>query len=535
MCRKTCSVLTAILFMLLSSAVIASNHKPSTESDTAQFFERIQSNPAQLKRFLFAMPKGGDLHMHLTGATYAEHLFDYAAQENLCINLTTYLVYPDTDCHDQLPLREASQQSALKHKIIDAWSMRHFNPKGTEASHDHFFSAFSKFYFIAKHHIGAILAEISDRAAKQNESYVEVMVSEGGSEARELGHTLSFNPDFEVMRQQLLGSGLSRIVDKVTQDLDRDEMVMRTSLACNTDHPQPGCGIKLRYILRAEREQAPELIFAQLLVSFEAVKHDPRIVGVNMVQSEDGPISMRDYELHMQMLGYLHRLYPDVSLTLHAGELRPGLVPHDGLTFHIHDAIHVAHANRIGHGVDIVYENDAETLFSDMAKQHRLVEINLTSNDQILGIKNEAHPLPLYLSHGVPVALSTDDEGVSRTTLTREYQRAALSYHLNYRTIKMMVRNSITYAFLPGRTLWQDYGYQQPVSECIHDQLGQLKPSAVCQAFLDGNEKARLQWDLEARFIKFESSYSKYAQSSDLSYRPPSLSRLKTPQRLPSS
>ena len=40
------------------------------------------------------------------------------------------------------------------------------------------------------------------------------------------------------------------------------------------------------------------------------------------------------------------------------------------------------------------------------------------------------HPLPVYLQHGVPVALSTDDEGVSRIDLTHEYQRAMTTYDL---------------------------------------------------------------------------------------------------------
>ena len=61
-----------------------------------------------------------------------------------------------------------------------------------------------------------------------------------------------------------------------------------------------------------------------------------------------------------------------------------------------------------------------------------LVEVNLTSNDVILGIKGADHPLPLYRKYGVPVTLSTDDEGVSRIDLTHEYVRAAMTYPLTY-------------------------------------------------------------------------------------------------------
>jgi adenosine deaminase len=32
------------------------------------------------------MPKGGDLHMHLSGAVYAETFLKEAAADNLCVN-----------------------------------------------------------------------------------------------------------------------------------------------------------------------------------------------------------------------------------------------------------------------------------------------------------------------------------------------------------------------------------------------------------------------------------------------------------------
>ena len=242
-------------------------------------------------------------------------------------------------------------------------------------------------------------------------------------------------------------------------------------------------------------------------MSFEAAKHELRIVGVNLLQAEEGVISLRDYKLHMQMLGYLHRLYPDVHVTLHAGELSPFVVAQNELKYHIDDAVHIAHADRIGHGVDIIHEDNAEKLFADMAKNHIMVEINLTSNEQTLDIKGKDHPLPWYLTHDVPVALSTDDEGVSRTNLTREYQRAVLDYQLNYSTIKKIDRNSLTYSFLSGQGLWLDADYSQLVTPCTNDQLGRLSPSSNCQAFLDANEKARLQWELETRFNQFEANY----------------------------
>ena len=85
-----------------------------------------------------------------------------------------------------------------------------------------------------------------------------------------------------------------------------------------------------------------------------------------------------------------------------------------------------------------------------------MVEICLTSNDVILGIRKEQHPLATYLQYGVPVALATDDEGVSRSEISREYLKAAEDHGLGYNQLKTMARNSLQYAFLPGASLWAD-------------------------------------------------------------------------------
>ena len=142
----------------------------------------------------------------------------------------------------------------------------------------------------------------------------------------------------------------------------------------------------------------PEQVFAQTLLGFETVRasmkaHDDTWVGINFVMPEDGYISMRDYTLQMQMLDYLHSVYPEVHISLHAGELAPGLVPPEGLRFHIRQAVELGHAERIGHGVDVMYEDNAPGLLKELAQNHVMVEINLSSNEGILGIEGDEHPL----------------------------------------------------------------------------------------------------------------------------------------------
>jgi adenosine deaminase len=210
----------------------------------------------------------------------------------------------------------------------------------------------------------------------------------------------------------------------------------------------------------------------------------------------------------MKMVEYLHSVYPKVHISLHAGELAPGVVPPEGLRFHVRQAVELGHAERIGHGVDILYERDPYELLKEMADKHVMVEINLSSNEGILGVKGNEHPLPEYMKAHVPVALSTDDEGVSRIDLTHEYVRAAADYHLSYSQLKTMARTGMEHDFLPGESLWatQD-DFRTARGGCRSQMLGSDSPSAGCKALLDKSEKATAEWELERRFRKFEAQF----------------------------
>jgi len=206
----------------------------------------------------------------------------------------------------------------------------------------------------------------------------------------------------------------------------------------------------------------------------------------------------------MQMLKFLRPLYPHANVTLHAGELAPGLVPPDGLMFHIRDSVIVARAERIGHGVDIMHETEPFELLKEMARRTVMVEICLTSNDVILGISGSRHPLATYLEYGVPVALATDDEGVARSEISMEFLKAAEDQGLGYLQLKTMARNSLQYSFIEGQSLWSDGRRFVPLAQCARDVEDMKLTSNSCREFLAGNEKARLQFQLEQDFNAFE-------------------------------
>ena len=387
--------------------------------------------------------------------------------------------------------------------------MRGFVPAPGMTGHDQFFATFARFGGLGKEHTGDWLDEVAIRAASQNEQYLEVMDTPDLKAAEALAEKLGYDANFPRYRDALLQGGLRASLKPAEDALSAAEAARNAREHCEEAAPQLPCSVTIRFLFQVLREQPPADVFAQIVFAFELAKADGRVVGLNFVQPEDGYLSMRDYALHMSMLDALRPLYPTVHIALHAGELAPGLVPPAGLAFHIRSAVEEGHAERIGHGVAIMNETDADALLREMAARHTLVEINLTSNDVILGISGVPHPLPEYLRAGVPVALSTDDEGVSRIDLTHEFARAAMTYRLSYRQLKQMARASLEHSFLPGASLWTattPETFIAPVAAC-QGQLGNDRPAGTCAVLVRASERGAQQWELERRFRLFEQRF----------------------------
>ncbi|GAN53646.1 adenosine deaminase family protein [Tanticharoenia sakaeratensis] len=431
-----------------TTAPVASSADDAAE--TARRFAALRNDPARLRLFLQAFPKGADLHNHLAGAIYAEPMLDWARTDRECLDPRRQTLSNDSSCGRPglVPAAEAFNSEDTTNRAIDAMSMRGFVPTETDRSgHDHFFDTFDKFDAAYETHQGEALAEVLAQAARDHELYLETMVSPALAQAMALGahHPLKGN-NFAGSYAEIAPS-LPAVVATARAEINQMESRAHAILGCGTAHPQPGCAVTVRYLFQPLRILPPPMVFGQLAAGYALAHSDPRVVGVNFVAPEDDPVALRDYDLHMRMFRYLNGVAPDVKLSLHAGELTLGLVPPSELESHIRQAVEVAGARRIGHGVDIAYERDAAELLHEMAQKQIMVEINLSSNAQILGVSGGDHPFMLYRRAGVPTALSTDDEGVSRIDLTHEYQRATTTYGLDYPTLKQLSATGIRYGF----------------------------------------------------------------------------------------
>lgn len=472
--------------------------------------------PADLRAFLKAVPKGADLHNHLTGAVYAETFLALAAADGNCIDTTTHRAVGSGSCTAST-LPTPSPGTPFFEEVVRAWSMKDF-VAGGETGRDHFFATFGKFGLIAGGHRDQSIADVLRRAADENQLHVETMFNMG----RNIG-TLSASLFSGTLHPEDLPALYDSIINDPTfaTELGQDLAVVngaaqayKTDLGCAGATPAAGCKVGVRFVAQVARTGPNDNIFGQLISAFEMAAQTPHIVAANLSSPEDDTTSLNNYGLHMAMLDFLYQKYVPTGLsplhiTLHAGELVPQYLPPahaNANTFHIRDAVQIGHAERIGHGLDVLSETDSALLLDEMATKNVLVEICLSSNDQILEVKGTNHPLAEYLKKNVPVALATDDQGVSRSSMAGEYSRAALDQKLTYLQLKRMARDSLEHAFLPGPSLWTSLGTKAVVIDCAPTATVLVgdTPSATCQAFLDGSERAAMQWELEKRFLAFE-------------------------------
>lgn len=508
---KSIAIAFSIVFLASSAVIIIAeghieeDNSALREERVAQQFEALRQNPEELRAFFLAMPKGGDIHNHLTGAIYAEYLIDRASAEDLCINLGNYTVshnYCGSDNSE--PVKDAYKNSKLYGRIIDAWSMRD-SELLDESKRDHFFSTFGTFGG-ATSNTSALLAYIRSSAFKENVAYLEIMTG-AGTAAANLGSSAGWDDNLSAFYNKLVDKGLYSISQSLCDYINDTDS---GSLRILENEGDPGRDVTVRYLLSASRTMPREKVFGQLAAAFDAADRSNLAVGVNLLSSEDNWNSRVNYSPQMEMVGFLHSVYPGVDIALHAGELSLGLVPADDLRFHIKEAVEVGRASRIGHGVDIMWEQDSDQTLKEMARDHVAVEIMPVSNRIILGVSGKDHPFPVYFEKGVPIVLASDDPGVLRTDLSEQFVIIASDYpNIKYKDFKRFVRNSIEYSFLQGRSIWASQGdYSQQVAECSRCNPGSDDPDAECKAFLDSSEKARIEWELERDLAAFEEKYA---------------------------
>jgi adenosine deaminase len=367
--------LLAAFIVLLRLAVLAGEFDTVI---TAATFNAARENRTALRAFLHRMPKGGDLHTHLGGAVYAERFIAWAAQQGLCIDLrNVVLAKPQCDGAGVVPVADAMRDQTLYNHLVDALSMRAFLPTpAVPTGHDAFFAAFDKFGTVSGSHFVDMTLDQLRLYDSQNVQYAEFMVSSSCPNDRDrFVKVVSEATDDPSTLAALEASELAGCVAAKRNDLTAAIGKITTALACDARNAQPGCGVTFRYIVQINRNNSPDDVFVQTAIAAALIRAEPRMVALNFVGPEDSLVARRGYTRHMQIIRFLAH---DVPVALHAGELWLGLVPPPDLAFHIREAIEIAGARRIGHGVALAFERDVEGLIAEMRARPVVVEKAMT-------------------------------------------------------------------------------------------------------------------------------------------------------------
>jgi adenosine deaminase/adenosine deaminase CECR1 len=462
-----------IVFLLLITTFLQQSFAQNKYTKaTANYFNTIRNQEVLLTAFFQQMPKGGDLHHHYSGSVYTETYIDYVISKNYWIHQQTLEVQAEKTTEDIAwvqfsTLKKENKLAPIKQKLLEKWSVKDYHTTNHDLPQDkHFFTAFSFFrtanVFFNENTTPIYkerLLELKNRAKSESVAYLETMFTPISCSqlSKELG---IYNDSLRLYSNNV--TQLIRILDKLYAI-----MLEKGAKECATQHTKlleklhqeaniDDTQFTMRYQNYAVRIIEPVDVFGQLLTGMLSAEMSSLIVGVNFVAPEDNETSMNDYALHMQLFKYYKTKFPTVKTSLHAGELALGLVKPEELTWHIHDAVMVAQANRIGHGADIAHEKNSYGIVKKMKQDNIAIEINLGSNEFVLGLKDNKHPFLFYRERGVPIVISTDDAGVLRSNLTEQFVLLARRYpQVSYAEIKEYVYNSILYSFIEEPTVKQ--------------------------------------------------------------------------------
>lgn len=373
---------------------------------------KLRSNRKTLQKFCYELPKGGMLHIHPNGTVNRETAHSLLQQSNPNIDHDTIhnLVKDCIKPHEYDFLEDIISStnylelnSELQNKLLNLYVL----PNGNAHSFDRFLGVFLIQYLykndtnsiaIAEHVIRNFLA----RARNHSVIYVEFN-----------NHPIG---DYPISRKTL------------------------EQLASHVEEWEEEYGITVRFNYSFHRTSDPEVTRQQArgLLDLDS----PYITGIDLLGDEtNAPALEKGQTIYATISAAKCDLVKKLGFTMHAGELGDQRNPRDAI---------LLGASRIGHGVALM--NDIVVL--EYARRQQLgVEINLASNQRLgVHLDPKSHPFLHYLRLGLKPSLSTDDEGMFETDISREFFVAIMETDITYAEVKQLVVNSIDTAFVDPET-----------------------------------------------------------------------------------
>ena len=416
----------SVIWLLLCLSTTLPTWGESSGTFGARFNDiKHHATREQLYAFLFALPKGGDLHNHSELSVPAEtwylaatdaarlHGNEYFTRVKISpcagdrqppllfetIQRSTYRKLPDCMRGDYAPL------AGLSRALREQWISALIIDRPGEGRNEFFEAIAPRLHDLPRDPYlkPDVLVENMKRFGAEGVRYLETQANASSFQDEE-GRPIDPETGAELYRKRL----------------------------AQPDAKAAGVAVRmLALVLRFSPGAEQNLERAYAFVA----AHRDLWVGINMAGREDNG---KGYALRfLDTFRRMRRTYSDIPLSIHAGE-------QDAPGHQVRDTLLLG-ATRIGHGVNLISDPDTMLL---MRNGHYLVEINLVSNRLLEYTPDiSTHPFPEYLRTGIPVCLNTDDRGSWDSNMTDEYFTAVTAFNLSWQELVQLGRNSLEYSF----------------------------------------------------------------------------------------
>lgn len=417
----------------------AQNLKPSFKPAVAEaanldrLFETIkrEASDEELYRFLYQMPKGGDIHHHLGGGILPHMWYAVAADAKRNGGQRFYTRYQITDYRPH-PL---ISREGVSHMFM--WINLHSSDYEQLPS-----SLKADFKPLDALNVAERAEWMQSIVLDANEGLNEFFEYHW-SRLSALSRSIHVVSELLVENMQLFGAegvryleiqrGAFAYVDTNGQALPAEVAdAFWSDRLSQPDAVSTGVTVRWQGIVLRFAPKAEDSVRSY----YEHIDaHREQWVGINMAGREDNNkgYPQRFKAVYDEML----RQYPGIGISIHAGESsKPDA--------HIRDTLRLG-ATRIGHGINLI--RDEDTLLR-MRDSQFLVEINLISNELLGYVPDlDQHPFPVYLRQGVACCLNTDDRGMWDSNFTDEVYVAVKRFNLSWSELCQLADYSYQFSF----------------------------------------------------------------------------------------
>jgi len=428
----------------------------SQSGSPAAAFEQAKRDPERLRTLLKEMPKGGELHLHLSAAVRFDRLLDIAIRHGYRVGFQhdTLLVCGfarpalapqwEEPCRPgNVVFKPAAELSEEERKRLhEALTVtRQDADRDEKAGFAEFIRVFARLEELVGNAdvIPKLVQEAMEQAAAHKVSYLELKLNP-------IGRKDSKGKPMKI--EELVARLTAAAAEKNRQLAPGKSVTVKFIVLLHRRNPQQPGGITDVPAIACTPDCSSRLRQGYFVA---ARRLAGTVVGIDLAGLPEEEVGSPGYlPVAFQML---RDEFGEASITLHAGETR-----NPSWTHHIAQAI-AAGANRIGHAFNLEHTAEAKSL---VCERRILLEISLTSN-LLIGLLPQddlrAHPFPRYFrgeicpktAHSkrgyLPVTLNTDDPGVFQTDLTQEFFLATTTFDLSWDEVKQLCRNSLTRAF----------------------------------------------------------------------------------------